>query len=129
MAGSLSNSQPGRGNSAAARPIASVKHKGQGRAYPGGAQGPFPLAGADAGPHHGQQRPANAEHQRHQQVFKPRRRAVARNGRRPEGAGKRGGNADAQVGGNGGHGRHQPHAQDVAETAASAAAHGPMTAA
>ena len=67
-------------------------------AGPGDPQRAVAAAGADAGADHGGERRAEAEHQRHQQIFEPRAGAVAGDGGGAEDAGKAGRGRDADVG-------------------------------
>ena len=79
------------------------------------AQRAFALAGADIGADHCHQRRAEPEHERDQQIFQPRRRAIAGRGR-PAGGGDQGGRErDDHVGLHRGDGRDRAHAQDVAK--------------
>ena len=64
--------------------MASHSAGGDRGADPGGAQGALALARADIGADHGDERTAQAEDQRDQQVFEPRAGAVAGDRRRAE---------------------------------------------
>ena len=68
------------------------------RADPRHAQGAVAPAGADIGSDHGDERAAEAEDERDQQIFEPRAGAVAGDGGRTEGADKAGGDGDGEIG-------------------------------
>ena len=92
-----------------------AQHEGKRGAGPGDAQRALALARADIRADHSDQRPADAEHQRHEQVFEPRRGAEARDrsGPRRE-TDQRGRCRDRDVGLYRAHTSHRADAQDLA---------------
>ena len=72
-------------------------------------------AGADIGADHGDERAAQAEYQRNEQIFEPRTGAVAGNGGRAEGADKAGRDRDREIGLHRDQRRDRADAKDVGE--------------
>ena len=86
------------GKRGGAEPDHFAQRGGDGGADPGDAQGAIAAAGADIGADHGDQRAAETEHQRDQQIFEARAGAVAGDGRRAERADEAGGDGDGEIG-------------------------------
>jgi len=83
-------------------------------ADPGDAHRALAPARADRGADHGGERRAEAEHQRHQQIFEPCAGAVAGDGGGAEDAGQAGRGRDAHIGGDAHQRGHRADAQDLA---------------